>query len=101
MKISFHKDPVNIPAVCADLQTHGVVYFHTTRPNFRIVHEEVEASGIRILPLTATSPDDDFYNFILCPDVVDYELLKTEAKVLSAILAWQAQGEPVPYVQSA
>ena len=100
MKISFHKDIVDIPAACADLQEYGIVFFHTTRLNLRIVREQVKASGIRILPLTATSADGDFYNFTLCPDVVDYERLKTEAQVLSAIQAWEALGAPVPHIRS-
>jgi len=29
--VSFHQDPVNIGLLCADLNQHGAVYWHTTR----------------------------------------------------------------------
>ena len=37
MQISFHKDPVVVADLCTDLEVHGAVYWHTSRPNFKQV----------------------------------------------------------------
>lgn len=101
MEVAFHTDPVNIQDICADLEMHGVVFVATTRTNFQSITNEVEANGIKVLPLAAEGPDGDFHNFLLCFEGNDYQAGVTEKRILKAILSWQAAGEPIPHVERA
>lgn len=99
MDITFHTDPVNIHDICTDLESHGAVFISTTRTNFRAITDAVESNGTKVLPLSAKGPDGDFHNFLLRYEGNDYQLGVTEHRVLKAILAWQAAGEPIPHVE--
>lgn len=96
MRICFHEDPVNIEALCADLEQHGAVYWHTTRPNFKRVQDLVDEQGPAFLPLCAR-PGGDFLNFMIRSDLVDGGLESIEQRVARAIERWQEVGEPVPH----
>lgn len=96
MRVSFHRDPVNIGLLCADLNQHGVVYWHTTRPNFKQVQDLVKAQGLKVLPLCAR-PGGDFLNFMIRLDLADDGLATIEERVAQAIERWQDAGEPVPH----
>ena len=101
MEVVFHADPVNIQDICADLETHGTVFIETTRPNFRNIANAVEANGTKVLPLAAKGPDGDSHNFLLRFEDNNYQVGITEERVLTAILAWRAAGEPTPHVEIA
>jgi len=94
--VSFHQDPVNIGLLCADLNQHGAVHWHTTRPNFKQVRDLVKAQGLTVLPLCAR-PGGDFLNFMILADLADDELAAIEERVAQAIERWQYAGEPVPH----
>ncbi|WP_130466421.1 hypothetical protein [Corticibacter populi] len=87
---------MSIAALCADLQQHGVVYWHTVRPNFRRVLDLVQGQGLEVIPLCARL-DGDFLEFMIRLDFADDELVSLEKRVGEAIKRWQGLGEPVPH----
>lgn len=97
MRISFHKDAVDEESICDDLRLHGVVYWHTTRPNFRRVADYVQAQGLQVLS-TCARCDGEFLSFLARADSVDALQPLTDA-VSAAIERWQDLGEPVPHVE--
>ncbi|MNS95857.1 hypothetical protein D3C72_1301320 [compost metagenome] len=96
MRVCFHKDSVSVAAICVDLEQHGAVYWHTSRPNFRRVYDLVREQGLRVIPLCAR-PGGDFLNFMIRMDLADDGLESAEARVAQAIVRWQDAGEPVPH----
>lgn len=96
MRVCFHQDSVSIAALCADLEQHGAVYWHTSRPNFRRVGDLLQERGLKILSLCAR-PGGDFLNFMIRSDLVDDGLESVEERVAQAIVRWQDAGEPVPH----
>jgi hypothetical protein len=98
IQISFHADPVVVGDLCADLETYGCVYWHTTRPNFKRVSDEVESAGIDAVSLCAR-PGGDFLNFLVRTDLVT-DVSETEARVAKAIIDWVALSEPIPDIRN-
>ncbi|WP_208947786.1 hypothetical protein [Paracidovorax avenae] len=96
MQVSFHEDPVNVASLCADLNQYGIVYWHTTRPNFENIQNQVEAQGIELISLCA-KPGGDFLNFMIRADLVEDSPKAIEERVARAILQWEAAGEPTPH----
>lgn len=100
MRICFHEDSVSVAAICADLEQHGAVYWHTSRPNFHRVYDLVQEQGLRVIPLCAR-PGGDFMNFMMRMDLDDGadggSLTSVEDRVAQAIVRWQSAGEPVPH----
>jgi hypothetical protein len=96
MRISFHKDPVDVGELCTALEQHGAVYWHSMRPNFKQVSDQITALGLEVLSACAR-PDGDFLNFLVRIDLV-HDLGDVQARVAKAITRWHAQGEPVPHV---
>ena len=95
IQISFHADPVVIGDLCEDLKTHGCVYWHTTRPNFKKISDEIESAGIDAISLCAR-PGDDFLNFLVRTDLVT-DVSEIETRVAKAIINWTALSEPIPH----
>lgn len=98
MRMSFHKDTVDVTALCRDLREHGAVYWHTSRPNFDRVSKLVSDAGVSAIGLCAR-PDGDFLNFMVRADLVGCDLAGLLECAAVAISAWQAKGEPVPHVE--
>lgn len=98
MRISFHEDPVAVDGLCHDLRSHGAVYWHSTRPSFREVGDQVKAKGLQILRLCAR-PQGDFMDFLIRLELVD-EPDEVLERVAAAIIRWQDLGEPVPHVEA-
>ena len=96
MRVCFHEDPVSIAAICADLEQHAAVYWHTSRPNFRHVCDLVREQGLDVIPLCAR-PGGDFLNFMIRLDLADDGLASMETRLAQAIVRWQSAGEPVPH----
>lgn len=98
MRISFHEDPVAIDSLCRDLRSHGAVYWHSTRPSFKEVGDQVKAQGLEVLRLCARPPGD-FMDFLIRLDLVDDpdEVLEL---VAAAIVRWQDLGEPIPHTET-
>lgn len=97
MRICFHEDPVVVADLCADLRSHGAVYWHTVRPNFRRVADLVQAQGLDVIPLCAR-PDGDFIEFLIRTELAN-ELQPVLDQVAAAIVRWQELGEPVPHIE--
>lgn len=98
MQLCFHEDPVSVADLCADLQEHGAVYWHTSRPNFKQIANEVGAKGVQALSACARA-NGDFMNFLVRVDLAG-ELLVLECDVAAAIVRWQQHGEPVPHIET-
>lgn len=98
MRISFHQDPVAVASLCNDLLTHGAVYWHTTRPSFKEVSDQVKAQGLEVLRLCAR-PQGDFMDFLIRLELVEDPDDVLE-RVASAIIRWQALDEPVPHIET-
>ncbi len=97
MRIRFHQDPVAVGELCRDLQDHGAVYWHTSRPNFLDVIKRIEAQGIDVVASCAR-PGGDFMNFLIRLDLAD-ELQPVTDAVAAAIIRWQHLGEPAGHIE--
>ncbi len=99
MKIDFHADPVDVDAVCRDLENGEITVIRTTRPNFRDLHEAVSPlmRGSAILPLSVRDADGTWHLYFVNGDCQPTPLAEIDARVARAIAAWQAAGEPTPY----
>jgi hypothetical protein len=100
VRIAFHEDPIQIDALCADLVEHGIVYWHTMRPNFRRVQDLVREHGVDAIGLAAKMTDGTFNSYLLNFGVASFELSRTSQQVAAAIAKWESLGEPVPYVET-
>ena len=98
MRISFHEDPVTVDSLCRDLRSHGAIYWHTTRPNFKKVGNQVEARGLEVVSSCAR-PRGDFMNFLIRQELFD-DADDVLERVAAAIIRWQDLGEPVPHIES-
>lgn len=99
MDICFHQDPVLVADLCADLNKHGAIYWHSMRPNFRLVFDIVKQQGLEVLPLAA-NVDGDFLNYIIRLERLGEEGLEvTGRRVSAAIARWLELGEPVPHIE--
>lgn len=99
MEICFHQDPVLVADLCADLHQHRAIYWHSMRPNFRLVFDMVKQQGLEVLPLAA-NVGGDFLNYIIRLDCVEQEGLEATGQRVSAAMArWMELGEPVPHIE--
>lgn len=99
MKIDFHADPVDVDAICRDLENGEITVIQTTRPNFRDLHEAVSPlmRGSAILPLAVRDADGNWHWYFLNGDSQPAPLAEVDARVARAIALWQAVGQPTPY----
>lgn len=99
MKIDFYADPVDVDAICRDLENGEITVSDTTRPHFRDLHEAVSPlmRGSAILPLSVRDAHGVWHGYLLNGDCQPTSLDEVDARVVRAIALWQAAGRPTPY----
>ncbi|QJP69304.1 hypothetical protein [Burkholderia glumae] len=99
MQIDFYAEPVDVDAVCRDLENGDVAVIHTTRPNFKDLHDAVSPlmRGSAILPLAVRDAEGGWHWYLMNGDREPRPLTEVDARVAGAIAAWQAAGRPTPY----
>ncbi|WP_433695063.1 hypothetical protein [Paraburkholderia phenoliruptrix] len=99
MLIDFHRDPIDLDAVCTDLSNDGVVVIETTRPNFRKIEDAitVRMPDCTILALSTEGEDRQWHHYLINDDVEPFASSTTSARVALAVTLWQAAGSPFPY----
>lgn len=98
MIVSFHTDPIDLDAICLDLDRDGVVVIETTRTNFSAISSAVaERLPDCILPLSAENFDHDWHHYLINTAVESFEATATGQRVIEAVAKWKAVGSPIPY----
>lgn len=98
VKVSFHKDPVVVQDLCAALESHGCVFWHTSRPNFSKVADLVEVESLEVVRI-GVLVDGEYANFLIRPELVT-SVGEMRTGVAKAIQEWSALGAPVPHTRA-
>lgn len=98
MIVSFRTDPIDLDAVCLDLDVDGVVVIETTRPSFSAISSAVMLRMPDcILALSAEDSDHDWHHYLINTEVESFESTLTAQRVIEAVAKWRAVGSPIPY----
>jgi hypothetical protein len=98
MIVNFHTDPIDLDAICLDLDRDGVVVIDTTRTNFSAISSAVmQRMPDRVLSLSAEDSDHDWHHYLINTTVESFEATASGQRVIEAVAKWKAVGSPIPY----
>lgn len=100
MFIAFHTDPIDLHTLDSDLRRYGFAHLDTLRTNARRIEHALNSNRADVLGLAVRGPDGDYHHYLMSSSVAAYEGSATNDRVLRAILAWHAEGCPLPNVRA-
>ena len=99
MHIAFHSDPIDKDALLRDLRCYGFAYLDTLRTTAQQIGEELTKKGAEAISLAVRGPDEDYHYYLMSLSVAEHDLSAIDSRVLRAVLAWHADGCPLPSVR--
>lgn len=99
MHIAFHSDPIDQEVLLRDIRCYGFAYLDTLRTNAQRIGKELRKNGAEAIGLAVCGPDGDYHYYLMSLSIAEHDISAIQGRVLRAVLAWHADGCPLPSVR--